>query len=293
MVRMLRIAGIDVGTGFTKAVVIGVASADGQTPAAEGAPEILGRASLRTGVEMEKAAREALAAALEAAGQRDAEVRYVAATGFGRHAVSFRDIQITEITSSARGARFLYPHATCVLDIGSQTTRAITLTETGRVNQFKSNDKCAAGSGSFIARAVKYLEIPLEQAGEKALDADKPQAISSICAVLAESEIINHVSAGVSLENILAGIYESLADRAGMLLKRTGMGKDLVFIGGVARQRGMLRALENRLKVTVYVPENADYVCALGAALLGLQRLRATEKARRTETAGNSAAVAV
>ncbi len=290
---MLRIAGIDVGTGFTKAVVIGVASADGQTPAAEGAPEILGRASLRTGVEMDKAAREALAAALEQAGERDAEVRYIAATGFGRHAVSFRDIQITEITSSARGTRFLYPQATCVLDIGSQTTRAITLTETGRVNQFKSNDKCAAGSGSFIARATKYLEIPLEQAGEKALAADKPQAISSICAVLAESEIINHVSAGVSLENILAGIYESLADRAGMLLKRTGMGKDVVFIGGVARQRGMVRALENRLKVTVHVPEHADYVCALGAALLGLQRLRATAGSGKRESAGSAAAVSV
>ena len=277
MVRMLRIAGIDVGTGFTKAVVIGVASADGQTPAAEGAPEILGRASLRTGVEMEKAAREALAAALEAAGQRDAEVRYVAATGFGRHAVSFRDIQITEITSSARGARFLYPHATCVLDIGSQTTRAITLTETGRVNQFKSNDKCAAGSGSFIARATKYLEIPLEQAGEKALDADKPQAISSICAVLAETDVINFVSRGVSAGSILRGIHESMAGRYVRLLKSANAAGTVAVTGGLSRDTGLVAALnraseEQKLNLKCVAHPDAIMAGAYGAALWGAFR---------------------
>jgi activator of 2-hydroxyglutaryl-CoA dehydratase len=105
------------------------------------------------------------------------------------------------------------------------------------------------------------------------LRAENPQPISSICAVLAESEIINHVSAGVSVEDILSGIYDSLAERASMLLKRAGMGQELVLIGGVARQKGMVRALENRLKVPVSVPADCEYVCALGAALLGLKRL--------------------
>jgi predicted CoA-substrate-specific enzyme activase len=228
----------------------------------------------RTGLDLEKAARVALDAALAEAGQEFERVDYVAATGFGRHTISFRDIQITEITSSARGVRHVFPEATAILDIGSQSTRAITLTENGKVHQFKTNDKCAAGSGSFITRAAKYLQIPLEQAGTVALAANNPQPISSICAVLAETEIINHVSSGVSLENILYGIYESLADRAGLLLKRVGMGANLVFIGGVARQSGMIRALESRLAVTVRVPENCEFVCALGAALLGLQRLR-------------------
>jgi predicted CoA-substrate-specific enzyme activase len=268
---MQRIAGVDVGSGFTKAVLVGAPSPErgGQV-----SPVILGRGMERTGLDLEKAARVALDAALAEAGQEFERVDYVAATGFGRHAISFRDIQITEITSSARGVRHVFPEATAILDIGSQSTRAITLTENGKVHQFKTNDKCAAGSGSFITRAAKYLQIPLEQAGTVALAANNPQPISSICAVLAETEIINHVSSGVSLENILYGIYESLADRAGLLLKRVGMGANLVFIGGVARQSGMIRALESRLAVTVRVPENCEFVCALGAALLGLQRLR-------------------
>ncbi len=293
MEHMLRIAGIDVGTGFTKAVVIGVPAPDRPASGENSRPVVLGRGSVRTGVDLEKAARSALDGALAQAGGENGRAGYIALTGFGRHAISFRDIQITEITSSARGTRYLYPQAIAVLDIGSQATRAITLTEAGRVHQFKSNDKCAAGSGSFITRATKYLEIPLEEAGELALGANNPQPISSICAVLAESEIINHVSAGVSIENILAGIYESLADRAGLLSKRVGMGKDLVFIGGVARQRGMVRALEKRLNAQVLVPENCEYVCALGAALLGLQRLRATGARPLRPAAASSATVAV
>jgi predicted CoA-substrate-specific enzyme activase len=143
------------------------------------------------------------------------------------------------------------------------------------VRQFKTNDKCATGSGSFIVRAAKYLQVKLEGVGEMELNAKNPQPISSVCAVLAESEIINHVSAGVSVEDILYGISDSLADRASMLLKRAGSSDELIFIGGVARQQGMVRALENRLKVKVHVPYYCEHVCALDAALLGLKRLHA------------------
>jgi predicted CoA-substrate-specific enzyme activase len=261
---MHKVAGIDVGSAVTKAVVV----SDEVGPAA-----VVGRGSVRTGVDLEKAAADALARALSDAGSQRESVDYIATTGFGRHSVSFRDLQVTEITSGARGARHLFPAVTAVLDIGSQCTRAITLAENGKVRGFKTNDKCAAGSGSFIVRAAKYLQIGLEEVGEMALRAENPQPISSICAVLAETEIINHVSAGVSIEDILCGIYDSLADRASMLLKRAGMGQELVVIGGVARQKGMVRALENRLKVPVSVPADCEYVCALGAALLGLKRL--------------------
>jgi len=263
---MPKVAGIDVGSAFTKAVVVCDAA---------GAAAVIGRGAVRTGVDLEKAAAGALAMALADAGSPRESLDYIATTGFGRSSVSFRDLQVTEITSGARGARRLFPQATAVLDIGSQCTRAITLTENGKVRGFKTNDKCAAGSGSFIVRAAKYLQIELGEVGEIALRAENPQPISSICAVLAESEIINHVSAGVSVEDILCGIYDSLAERASMLLKRAGMGQDLVLIGGVARQRGMVRALENRLKVPVSVPADCEYTCALGAALLGLKRLQA------------------
>ncbi len=264
---MPLVAGIDCGTGFTKAVV---AVQDAGQP-----PRVVGRGRERSGVNVDQAADSALAAALKEAGAARSDVEYIAATGFGRYGLSARDIQLTEITSAARAAHFLFPTANTVLDIGAQCTRAIGITEAGKVRVFKSNDKCAAGSGMFIARAAKYLEVSLESVGGLSMRATHPQPISSVCAVLAESEIINHVSAGVSVEDILRGIHESLAERAGGLLKRVGMDGEVTFIGGVARQEGIIRALEERLGVKVNVPPDCDYVCAMGAALLGLKRLAA------------------
>ena len=264
---MSVVAGIDCGTGFTKAVV---AMQDGAGPV-----RVLGRGRSRSGINVDEAVGSALSAALEEAGVARPYVDYVAATGFGRYSVSSRDIQVTEITSAARAAHHLFPTAATVLDIGSQCTRAIAIGDNGRVKAFKSNDKCAAGSGMFIARAAKYLEVPLEEVGKLSLHANHPQPISSICAVLAESEIINHVSAGVTVEDILRGIHDSLAERAGGLLKRVGLNGEVTLVGGVAKQAGIVRALENRLGVKVNVPEECDFVCALGAALLALKRVAA------------------
>lgn len=282
---MYHIAGIDSGSGFTKAVIIRQRYPDRP-------PVILGLATTRTGVDIEQSARAALNEATERARLNPDDVSYIAATGFGRYGIGFRDIQITEITSAARGANYLNPHTSVVLDIGSQSTRAVGLKDNGRVRAFKTNDKCAAGSGSFIQRAAKYLQVGIDEVGDLALKSENTQPISSVCAVLAESEIINHVSTGVSIEDILRGIYDSLADRAALLLKRVEQHKkigaaspetakpesapnELMFIGGVATQKGMVKALEARLGTKVEVPGDCEYVCALGAALLGLKRLQA------------------
>lgn len=275
---MPYVVGIDCGSGFTKAVVVG-----DEEPS--GCVHILGRAIVRSGVNIEESARSAQLQASKAAGLNQTKTAYVAATGFGRYGVGFRDIQITEITSGAMGAYYLHPQTTVMLDIGSQSTRAVAVKENGKVRAFKTNDKCAAGSGSFIQRAAKYLEVRIEDVGEMALRATNPQPISSVCAVLAESEIINLVSTGSSVEDIMNGIYQSLADRAALLLKRVGVTNQLVFIGGVATQSGMVKALEDRLKVPVIVPTDCEYVCALGAALLGAKRLR---KSRPSSNAGSN-----
>jgi (R)-2-hydroxyacyl-CoA dehydratese activating ATPase len=258
------VAGIDCGTSFTKALLL---------LQEDGPPRVIGKGRTRSGVNVDDAANEALQQALNDAVVDRSQIEYVSSTGFGRYGVSFRDIQVTEITAGARGAHFLNPGTSAILDIGGQCTRAISVTDVGKVKHFKSNDKCAAGSGMFIQRAAKYLEIPLEEVGELSMRATHPQPISSVCAVLAESEIINHVSAGVSVEDILRGIHESLADRAGGLLKRVEMKGELTLIGGVAKQTGMVRAIEDRLKIRVYVPNDCDFVCAFGAGLLGLKRL--------------------
>jgi predicted CoA-substrate-specific enzyme activase len=261
---MPLVAGIDCGSGFTKALLLAQDSPGGPV-------RVTGKGRARSGINVDQAANAALEEALGPMPR--SEIAYIAATGFGRYNLSFRDIAITEITTAARGAHFLFPQPGAVLDIGSQCTRAIGVADHGKVHTFKSNDKCAAGSGMFIARAAKYLDVPLEQVGDLSLNASHPQPISSVCAVLAESEIINHVSTGVTVENILRGIHESLAERAGALLKRVGMSKHLTFIGGVAYQRGMVEALKNKLNVEVLVPEDCEFVCALGAALLGHRRL--------------------
>ncbi len=256
----MLVAGIDLGARSTKAVVI------------DENHRVLGWAVVRTRPDFEAVARLALNEAIKPLGIDMEELDYVATTGFGRYNVPFRDVQITDMTSAARGSVVLFPGTRCVLDIGAQSTRAIRVDERGRVRDFKTNDKCAAGAGGFIERSAKYLEVPLEQVGTLSLKADDPQPISSICAVLAESEIVNHVSQGRTVENILRGIHQSLASRALALLKRVGVEPEITFVGGVARQAGMVAALEGTLGMKVNVPEHPDLVNALGAAVLGLRR---------------------
>jgi predicted CoA-substrate-specific enzyme activase len=256
------VAGVDLGSGTTKCVLL------------DGGRQVRGRAALRTRADFERVAREALEAACADAGAARDAVAYVATTGLGRYAVPFRDVQITDLTCGARGAAFLAPGTRYVLDIGAQCSRAIRLREDGRVRDFHMNEKCAAGSGGFLERAARYLEVAVADIGDLSLAAARPQPISSVCAVLAESEIINHVSEGVSVENILRGIHDSLADRALSLLKRVGLDDAVTLIGGVARQAGMVAALRERLGVPVRVPEEPQLTTALGAALLGLQRFR-------------------
>ena len=258
----MLIAGIDIGSATTKAVLV------------DGDGAVRGRGLVRTKADFEKVTREALIAAGNDAAVTNGDLDYVATTGLGRYSVPFRDIQITDLTCGARGAAALFPTTRYVLDIGAQCSRAIKLRDGGKVKEFHMNEKCAAGSGGFLERAAKYLEVGLAEIGALSLRAGRPQPISSVCAVLAESEIINHVSEGVGVENILRGIHNSLADRALSLLKRVGLDGEVTLIGGVALQAGMVAALRDKLGVAVNVPEAPQLTTALGAALLGLQRFR-------------------
>ncbi len=258
----MLIAGIDIGSGSTKCILV------------DESGTVKGRGLVKTKANFEQVATEVLDLARSAAGPAAGEVVYIATTGLGRYAVPFRDIQITDLTCGARGAATLFPSTKYVLDIGAQCSRAIKLRENGKVKEFHMNEKCAAGSGGFLERAAKYLEVQLTDVGSMSLQAAKPQPISSVCAVLAETEIINHISEGATVENILRGIHDSLADRSLLLLKRVGLDGEVTLIGGVALQDGMIAALGEKLGVTVNVPREPQMTAALGAALLGLQRYR-------------------
>jgi predicted CoA-substrate-specific enzyme activase len=259
---MAYVAGIDIGSRGTKAVIL------------DESRHVCGTALVKTRPDFPGVAKEAMEQALAQAGGRMEDVKYVTTTGLGRYNVPFRDLQITDITCAARGAEFLFPNTACVLDVGGQSTRAIRLREGGKVKEFKSNDKCAAGSGGFLERAAHYLEIPLDQLGPLSMGSEKPTMISSVCAVLAESEIINLVSDGQSVENIIRGIHNSLASRAKALLARVGLEDEVTFVGGVARQNGMVKALKDTIGRQVNVSDQPDMVAALGAALLAHQRLQ-------------------
>lgn len=257
---MKLLAGVDVGTRVTKTVLI-----DEQG-------RVLARANLPTGHDLAGAARKVVDRAL-ATLPGGAAVSYVASTGFGRYLVPFRDVQITEITCHARGAVALAPGTRSVLDIGAMNARAIRVDERGRVRAFRMNDKCASGAGRFLERVAKGLEMDLADIGPLSLRATAPQSISSICAVLAESEVINLVTQGHGVEDILAGTHESIAGRIAALLRQVGVEQEIALTGGVTKNVGMVRALEGRLGQPVVVHADAEYAGALGAALLALRRV--------------------
>jgi len=254
-------AGVDIGAGSTKAVLYD--------------PErgVLGTAAVKTRVDLEASGREALAEAIRRAGLAPSDVRYVATTGYGRYQLPDRDLQITEVTCHARGARFLFPATRCILDIGAQSSRAVRMDDRGHVMRFKMNDRCAAGAGKFLERVARALDIPLEELPAVALRSRDPQPISSICAVLAESEVINHVSQGKPAEDILMGAHLSIADRVLALLRQVGGDGEVTLTGGLARNPAMVHALELRLGRPLNVSADTPLAGALGATLLGQQRL--------------------
>jgi len=262
------VAGIDMGARSAKAVLL------------DERGMVVGSGLARMRPDFNGLARDVLSIAMDHAGAMPDDVAYVATTGLGRYNIPFRDIQITDITAVARGAAHLFPNTRCVIDIGAQSTRALRVLESGRVKEFRTNDKCAAGAGGFAERAARYLEIKLDDLGPLSLKADSAQVISSVCAVFAESEIINLVSVGQSVENIVRGIHDSLAQRGQQLLKRVGIEPEITFVGGMALQAGMVQAMEQTLGQKVNVSERPDLTAALGAALLARQRLARQQESR-------------
>ncbi len=247
----------------------------GPEPSWFGAGRLLSRVAVPTGARLEEAARTALEQLTAAAGpalSAGSRIEYVASTGYGRYQVPFRHVQITDITCHAVGARYLFPQTRSVLDIGAMNSRAMRIADTGRVVSFRMNDRCASGAGRFLERVAKALEVELTEIGELSTRSADPQPISSVCAVLAESEVINHVTAGAKVEDILRGAHNSIAERIVALLRQVGVEPEITLTGGVTKNCGMVRALEERLQARVNVSNDAEFAGAIGAALLGGSR---------------------
>jgi predicted CoA-substrate-specific enzyme activase len=269
--------GIDVGARSTRAIVL---AGDGR---------IVARAAQPSGAFFARAAEAIFEQALAAAGIARDQVDYIATTGYGRSLVPFRDLQVTEMTSHGIGALHLFPGTRTVLDMGAQNTRVVALTPEGRIARFKMNDKCAAGAGRFLERVSLSLEVPLEQLGPLALQSREPQPISSVCAVLAESEVINLVSQEFRTEDILYGAHDSICDRIMPLIKQAGLLPEVTLTGGLVHNPAMVKVLRERLGTNVNCAPDGEYAGAIGAALLARRRW---EKRRAAEAAGASPRVA-
>jgi predicted CoA-substrate-specific enzyme activase len=261
---MTTVLGLDVGATFTKGMVM------------DHEHRILGQSLVKTGFNLAGAAETGFGEALAAAGLEPEQVDYVASTGYGRYLAPMRDIQITELTCHAKGASHLFPATRTVLDAGGQTVKAIKVDERGKVRSFRLNDKCAAGTGAFLDKTARYMGYEAGTTGELALRSQSPVTISSVCAVFAESEVINHLTAGASPEDIMYGAVLSLAGRAIQLMKRVGMEQEITFTGGMSRNAAFVKALAAELGGHVNVPPDdlGQFNGSLGACLLALDRVR-------------------
>lgn len=254
------VLGIDVGARYTRAVVLG------------GDGVVRGRGLVESGAFFARAAEGATESALREAGLDRSDLSYAASTGYGRSQIPWRDLQVTELTCHAAGALRLFSRTRTVIDVGAQNTRVMSITPEGRVARFMMNDKCAAGAGRFLERCAAALEVPLDQLGARALNAKEPQPISSVCAVLAESEVINLVSQELPVEEILLGVHHSICDRVMTIVLQTGFEPEITLTGGMVHNPAMIQVLGERLGTRLNVLPEGEYAGALGAAILGRRR---------------------
>ncbi len=264
---MIHGAGVDVGSTQTKAVIVDASRA------------IVGRSLIATGANVTRAGENAYLAACADAGLPREAVGYVVGTGYGRYKVTFGDAQITEITCHARGAHSLFPRTRTVVDMGGQDTKAIKVGPDGSVADFSMNDKCAAGTGRFLSAAADVTGVGLDEIGPLALKATKPVRLTSVCTVFVESDIMSYLAQRKTIEDILGGVHKAIATRTMSLVRRVGVEEEITFTGGVSRNVGMVRALEEVLGTGLNVSAEGHFMGALGAALFALERAQATPAA--------------
>jgi predicted CoA-substrate-specific enzyme activase len=251
-------AGVDIGAATTKAVII------------DGRQDILAFSLLPTGYDREQSGTKALNLALAKIRKSEDAVKYIVSTGYGRRAFASSDKALPEIVCHAEGTKFLFPEVRTIIDIGGQDSKVIGLDENGGVVRFEMNDKCAAGTGRFLeVLTERILNLPLAELGPLALKSRKHLTLSSVCTVFAESEILSLLSENKAREDIAYGISKAIAKRV------IGMGAGgqisynmpIVFSGGVAKNIGVVKAIEEELGKEVITPEEPQITAALGAAI--------------------------
>jgi predicted CoA-substrate-specific enzyme activase len=259
--------GIDVGSRAIKIVVL---DTERRAVAASGVAD--------QGVRQAQLVEELYANLLKDAGISRDSISRVVATGYGRHALGFADEIVTEIRCHAVGTRFHLPDVRTVIDIGGQDSKLIRLDERGNVRDFSMNDRCAAGTGCFLEVVARRLGLAPDELGEAVRRSATPSAISSMCVVFAETEIVSLLAEGAPAEDIVAGVQKAVAERVSTMAGRAVEGP-VAFTGGVALVPGMAEALEGVLGTPVAVPPEPQMTGALGAALVAVQNVNSCNEA--------------
>jgi len=257
------VAGMDIGSITTETVIL-----QGN--------QILASIILPTGANSRIAAERSLNSALEQARIKAEDLAAIVSTGYGRASFSPAAKRITEITCHARGAFFARPETRTVIDIGGQDSKVIRLDRQGRNVDFQMNDKCAAGTGRFLEVMAHALEVSVEELGGLSLAASRTIKISSMCTVFAESEVVSMIADNQPKEVIIRGLHDAIADRILGLVNRVGIEEEVTLTGGVAKNQGVVRALEDRLGIKLFIPPEPQIIGALGAALLARDLPRPT-----------------
>ena len=252
-------AGIDVGSLATKAVLLDQ-------------DRIMSYDVLGTGVNAEEAAKKAMDSVLKKAGISFEDIHSVVCTGAGKKKVPYESEQATEVVCDARGTRHLFPDANGVIDIGAESCRAIKFDSEGNIIDFALNDKCASGTGIFLDAMAKALRVKPEEMGELSLQSTQDIEVTSMCSVFAESEVVSMIHRKVPKNDILRGIHKSIASRIYGLTNRILLEGDLIIMGGIAGNMGLITILRELMNSKLIVPDEPEIVGALGAALLAREK---------------------
>ena len=257
----MYVMGIDSGSTSTNAVIM---NAD---------KKIIASTVVRTGAKSADSAARALEEVLKAAGLIKDDLFYIVSTGYGRVSIDFADENVTEISCHGRGAHYFNPAIRAILDIGGQDSKAIHLNQAGEVTDFVMNDKCAAGTGRFLEMIARTLEIDVSELGPAALTSTEEIEITSMCSVFAESEVISLIANNKEKPDISRGVCKAIANKAYSLLKRVGMEEEFMMTGGVAKNPGVVKAVEERIGSKLYICQEPEIVGAAGACLYALDKI--------------------
>lgn len=252
-------AGIDSGSTSTNVVVI-----DAQK-------NIVAHAVVRTGARAENGAKKAFEEIEEKFGISTSDIRKIVATGYGRNTVGFADSSKTEITCHAKGANFINPDVRTVIDIGGQDSKVISVDGKGGVTNFVMNDKCAAGTGRFLEAMARTLEISVEELSRKGAQWNEELTISSMCTVFAESEVISLIAQNKSSDDIVHALNKAVASKTNSLAARTDKKGQFMMTGGVARNIGVVKAIEQMIGEKLFISDEPELCGALGAALFAAE----------------------